>query len=96
MTLAFGLRRFHPRKSPPTRCPYCGAAATLVRRVPHPELEPSATLRTFNCIGCGPWSEITLGTSRGAQVQRAGAVRESVPARVWIATKELVAAARLH
>jgi hypothetical protein len=72
--IAFGLRRFKPRKSfAPLHCPYCGAAASLVRRVPHPELGPSAALHTFDCTDCGPWSEIALKTAHGCAAARDGA-----------------------
>jgi predicted RNA-binding Zn-ribbon protein involved in translation (DUF1610 family) len=63
MPTCFGLRKSHPRKSVTTTdCPYCGAAANLVRLVLHPELGLYAALTTFDCVDCGPWSEIAAGT----------------------------------
>ena len=68
MPLCFGLRTSHPRKSvTPIDCPYCGAAANLVRAVPHPELGLRAALQAFDCVDCGPWSEMVMGVRRGAQ-----------------------------
>jgi len=63
MPTCFGLRKSHPRKSVTTiDCPYCGAAANPVRLVLHPELGLYAALTTFDCVDCGPWSEIAVGT----------------------------------
>ena len=95
MPTCFGLRKSQPRKSVTiVDCPYCGAAANLVRHVPHPELGSRAALQTFDCIDCGPWSELSLERQVGAQAFRAG--RASAPARFWMAAKELINAARMQ
>jgi predicted RNA-binding Zn-ribbon protein involved in translation (DUF1610 family) len=93
MPTCFGLRKSQPRKSVTTvDCPYCGAAANLVRAVLHPELGSRAALQTFDCVDCGPWSELALGA--GAQAFRAA--RGSAPARFWMAAKELMSAAPME
>lgn len=63
MQILFGRRT--PAQPPPDGrpliCPYCGAGAALVRASPHPELGRCAELHSFECVDCGPWSEITVG-----------------------------------
>ncbi|MGH6664916.1 MAG: hypothetical protein ACREB2_08435 [Pseudolabrys sp.] len=44
-------------------------------------------MQTFDCVDCGPWSELSLERLAGAQTFRA--TRGSVPARLWAAARSI-------
>jgi hypothetical protein len=48
------------RNIAPIACIYCGKAARLIRRAPHPQMGPNIEKRTFECGSCHKLTEIAV------------------------------------